>query len=730
LTTVTISTRWISRPIRSMTDLMQRLAAGDLSVTIGDSERQDEIGAMVRAVAVFRDNAVEKQVAEEALRAEKERAQQYLDIAGVVLVALDVNGNITLVNRKGLELLGYEETELMGRNWFETCLPEPLRKDVQSVFVELMAGKVEQAEYHENLVLTKSGEERIIAWRNALLRNADGKITGTLSSGEDITERVRLETIRAQAEAALITVHERMEDAQQVAKIGNWELSLADMTLEWSEEVFRIFGLDPSSTEPSIDAFWDSVHPDDRMMVQERSTQHLTSFGQDARYTYRIQLPDGTIKHLEHTGRQRCDDEGNILSVYGTIQDVTERAQADEALRESHRRLEETLSELRETQDKMVQQERLAAVGQLAGGIAHDFNNLLTAIMLYAHMPLSEPDLSPELKRSFETIFDESRHAADLVQQILDFSRRSPLHTQPFDLRPFVKEAIRMLERTIPESIHIHVEAGQETYAIDADATRIQQVLMNLALNARDAMPDGGELRIGLAHASVQPDEIPPIPEMAPGKWVCLTVSDTGSGIPLTARPHIFEPFFTTKAVGEGTGLGLAQVYGIVKQHGGHIDYETEMGEGTAFHVYLPAHQSSVEAAAGEAEFDIPVGSGETILLVEDEEQIRLGGQAVLESLGYRVLTAEDGQAALEILQTEEKVDLVITDVVMPRMGGKSLLQELRKMTPDLKTLAITGYVAQQDIAALRQDGFTGIIHKPFDMDTLASMVRQVLDAG
>ncbi|MBU0704803.1 MAG: response regulator, partial [Chloroflexi bacterium] len=364
-------------------------------------------------------------------------------------------------------------------------------------------------------------------------------------------------------------------------------------------------------------------------------------------------------------------------------------------------------------------------------------------IMLYAQMPLSKSDLPPNAIRSFETILDESRRAAKLVQQILDFSRRSPIDTSPMDLKPFIEEAIHVLERTIPESIHLRFDAGPEEYVVNGDPTRIQQVLMNLVVNARDAMPEGGDLRIALSRVEVSPGDEPPVMEMAPGEWICLAISDTGTGIPPEALAHIFEPFFTTKEVGQGTGLGLAQVHGIVAQHGGHIGMETEVGQGTTFRVYLPA-SGAEEEIVEERALSIPQGQGETILLVEDNENLREGGRDLLESLGYRVLTGANGREALEVCRTVKetrpepgrrtrpeqgrRIDLVITDLVMPEMGGKQLMQELGRTIPALKVLALTGYAMEESREELKEAGFLDVVYKPFEVDTLAQIVRWALD--
>ena len=384
-------------------------------------------------------------------------------------------------------------------------------------------------------------------------------------------------------------------------------------------------------------------------------------------------------------------------------------------------------TEQQATQARIQQQDRLAAVGQLAGGIAHDFNNLLTTIMLYAQMPLDKNELPPDTARSLQTILDESRRAATLIQQILDFSRRSSIETKPVDLKPFIQEATQVLQRTIPENISLLFEVGGGSYVINADPTRIQQVLMNLVVNSRDSMPNGGRLRISLSRVQVALDQEPPTEEMMPGPWVCLAVSDTGSGIPDEVLPHIFEPFYTTKPFGEGTGLGLAQVYGIVKQHGGHILVDTELGKGTTFRVYLPARQQT-QGSDREQELaaTAPQGNGELILLVEDNERIREAGQGILESLNYAVVTAENGQEALDLYAARD-IDLIITDVVMPEMGGLDLLQALGEREPKPKALAITGHVLEQEVETLKEAGIQAIVYKPFDLHTLAQAVYDIL---
>ncbi|MBN1976516.1 MAG: response regulator [Anaerolineae bacterium] len=405
--------------------------------------------------------------------------------------------------------------------------------------------------------------------------------------------------------------------------------------------------------------------------------------------------------------------------------------------------LDQARALLGEYEERIHQLDRLAAVGQLAGGIAHDFGNFLTTNIFHVELLRNDPRLSPELVPIVETVLDGARRTARLVRQILDFSRHTTLRSQPIDMVSFVDEIATILRRTLPESIRLVVDVSPEALVASIDPARMEQVLMNLALNARDAMPEGGELRVGLSRMEGEPGASPPIvelslaetkpAEMPAGAWVCLSVSDTGTGITEDVRLRLFEPFFTTKGEG-GTGLGLAQVYGIVRQHDGHIGVETEIGRGTTFRVYLPACDRGETGEDSHGISVAPRGRGETILFVEDEDRLREGGRAILESLGYHVLAADNGLEALEVYRSvcaegSREIDLVITDVVMPEMGGKVLVQELKKIRPGVKVLAISGYVLKDDLQVLKEAGILGTIQKPFEVDALAAATRQALDA-
>ncbi len=444
---------------------------------------------------------------------------------------------------------------------------------------------------------------------------------------------------------------------------------------------------------------------------RSRFQQEIEQKGFVRDYEVRLRKKDGTKLDCRLASTVRRANDGNILGYQGIIHDLTER-----------KRLEE----------QMQQQDQMAALGRLAGGIAHDFNNVLMTIVLYAGVLLKEPDLHPDLAPDLESILDEAREAAQLVQQILDFSRRSPIETRLVNMRALTQESVDFLQRILPETILLRLEMGADGYMVNADPSRLHQVLINLATNARDAMPEGGELRIALSRVQVRAGEESPVAGMPPGEWVCQAVSDTGTGIPPEVMAHLFEPFFTAKPKGQGTGLGLAQVYGIVKQHRGHIGVETEVGQGTTFRIYLPAQEAreAEEAPQEETVLAPPEGKGEIVLVVEDEERVRESSRKILELLGYRVLTAEDGREALEIYRSAERVDLLLTDMVMPEMGGKELIRELRKVHPHLKAVAMTGYALAEDLRELKEEGNLEVVYKPLDMNTLARVVRRALDGG
>jgi signal transduction histidine kinase/CheY-like chemotaxis protein len=386
------------------------------------------------------------------------------------------------------------------------------------------------------------------------------------------------------------------------------------------------------------------------------------------------------------------------------------------------------VTEERETQTRIQMQERLATVGQLAAGIAHDFNNILAAIVVYADLLRRDPNLMAGSQERLTIIQQQVQRAASLIRQILDFSRRSVMEQSLLDLLPFVKELDKLLRRVLPETIQIELTYQPGVYLVNADPSRLQQVFMNLAVNARDASSNGGTLKFELDQLQLEEGDSPPCPDIPPGSWNRITVKDTGEGIPPEVLPHIFEPFYTTKPVGEGTGLGLAQAYGIVKQHGGCIDAHSVVGAGTTFHIYLPA-QLPIQEDGDISNLSLETrGLGETLLLVEDDYSTREAMKTLLEDSNYRVLAAANGQEALEIYeQAADGVAMVISDLVMPVMGGVTLYQTLRERWPEVKMLFITGHPVNEKDQAMLESGNVNWLQKPFSVGVFNEAVYNFL---
>jgi two-component system cell cycle sensor histidine kinase/response regulator CckA len=387
------------------------------------------------------------------------------------------------------------------------------------------------------------------------------------------------------------------------------------------------------------------------------------------------------------------------------------------------------VTQQREVERRLQQQERLSTVGQLAAGMAHDFNNIMAVIALYAGLSLRASDLPEEMRERLQTISEQAYRASSLIQQILDFSRRAVLERGPLDLVAFLKDQIELLQRTLPEHIQIDMAYDKDEYVVNADPTRIQQVVMNLATNARDAMPEGGQLHFALERIAFGERDTPPLPEMKPGRWICLTVTDTGAGIQPEMQPHVFDPFFTTKEPGKGSGLGLPQVYGIVKQHEGYIDFATEPGQGTTFTLYLPALSVPQPPATAVESEPLPKGQGQTILVVEDEAATRRALVESLKVLNYRVLEATNGQQALEVFEQHiGAIDLVLSDVVMPEMGGKALLYALQARDPSVCVVLLTGHpLDERELEDLRALGLRSWALKPLSLEQLARVVAEAL---
>jgi PAS domain S-box-containing protein len=425
----------------------------------------------------------------------------------------------------------------------------------------------------------------------------------------------------------------------------------------------------------------------------------------------------------------------NVDLSQAALKEIEERKRAEEALRQFNATLEQQILErtqqLKLNEETLRQSQKMEVVGQLTGGVAHDFNNLLQIITGNLDVVRrSVTTESPRLRRCVESALSAARRAASLTQRLLAFSRRQPLNPKPTDVNSLIAGMSDLLHRTLGEAVEVLTVQGAGLWRIEVDPVELESAILNLALNARDAMLQGGRVTIEAVNADMEHDYSALHAEVQPGSYVIISVSDTGVGMTPSVTSRAFEPFFTTKPVGEGTGLGLSQVYGFVKQSGGHVKIYSEVGQGTSVKIYLPRLGDAVHIEVMEDERLTPEGAAEeTILVVEDDDDVRAYSVEVLRELGYRVIEAHDGPSALSLLERQFKVDLLFTDVVLPGgMTGAQVAEQARGIKPDLKVLFTTGYARNAIVHHGRLDAGVQLITKPFSMSDLAVRVRGVID--
>jgi two-component system, cell cycle sensor histidine kinase and response regulator CckA len=452
----------------------------------------------------------------------------------------------------------------------------------------------------------------------------------------------------------------------------------------------------------------EQVHPDDRKLIAEAAQEAFRGDG-GRRIEYRMRHKDGTWRVLESTASPVVNAAGQVEKLVIVNRDITARKRLEEQFRQA---------------------QKMEAVGQLSGGIAHDFNNLLGVIIGYGEILQEGLPSSHALRHSADEILSAGRRAASLTRQLLAFSRQQVLEPRVLVLNTVVSDMENMLRRLIGENIDLTSNLSPALGAIKADPGQLEQVIMNLAVNARDAMPGGGKLMIETANTEMDESFVKRYPyPVQPGPYVRLTVSDTGCGMDAKTRARIFEPFFTTKEKGQGTGLGLSMVYGVVKQSEGYIDVYSEPGMGTTFKIYLPRIDEAVTPGKAESALSSTLRGSETVLLVEDEGALRALTRNLLETCGYTVLEAKSGTEALDVSQQHSgAIDLLLTDVVMPGISGRLLADQLVQLRPQIRVVYMSGYTGQTVGAHGILDPGSLFLQKPFTRDALARKIREALD--
>jgi PAS domain S-box-containing protein len=624
----------------------------------------------------------------------------------VLMLVLDRGGRIVRMNEACEALTGYRLDEVAGRSVLDVLVPEADRERVGLAIARLLSG--EEAVEGTSLLLTRAGERREVSWATTAVPGPDGEPAFLVASGIDTTGRRRADEEIRRAEERYRTLVEQLPLIIYVDRLD--ELSSNVYT---SPQTTRILGYTPEDWLANPRLFVEILHPDDRDRVLAE-TADVRRSGRDMMTEYRVIARDGRVVWLRDGGTVILDEHGEPALIQGYLLDITEQKLGEE----ERSRLEEQLQ----------QSAKMEAVGRLAGGIAHDFNNLLTAIQGYSELALGRLETDDPQRRDIEEIRRAAERAASLTRQLLAFGRRQMLQPKVIDLNAVVADMESMLRRLIGEDVELSTDLEPNLGSVRADPGQIEQVLMNLAVNARDAMPGGGCLTISTRNGEVAVGTTRERVVIKPGPYVVLSVADTGHGMSTEVRERIFEPFFTTKEAGRGTGLGLATVYGIVKQSGGYIWVDSAPGAGSAFHIYLPLDGAECDEAEKPHErHEAPAGA-ETILLVEDEESVRSMIRRVLEEHGYTVLAAGNGEEALELAHEHaDEIDLVFTDVVMPGMNGGELVSRLRALRPDIEVVYMSGYAEASVRQGVLETGAT-YLQKPFTPSALTEVVRRVLE--
>ena len=535
--------------------------------------------------------------------------------------------------------------------------------------------------------------------RGYVVRGPDGRPRRMIGAMLDITAR-------KESEQALRDSEERLRMALDGGQIGTWDWDLRTDAIRWGGHANRVFDFEPGASPATFEAFLGLIHPEDRPALED-AVRHSIVHMVPLEIEFRAGQGGPEARWIAAQGQAYVDDRGEPVRMLGVMQDITER-----------KRLEA----------QFLQAQKMEGIGRLAGGVAHDFNNLLTAILGYVEMAGTKlPPDNPALDY-FQSIRHAAERGASLTRQLLAFARRQITEPRVVDLNQLVLHMQDLLRRVIGEDIELRIVTARDLGSVRLDPAQFEQVLMNLAINARDAMPNGGVLTIESKNVELDEHYARQHQGVSPGSYVMLAVSDTGMGMTEDVSRHLFEPFFTTKPPGKGTGLGLATCYGIVKQNGGHIWVYSEYGRGSTFKIFLPRTGEAAQMEAAPDTAHDSLSGHETILVVEDEPLVRAVSVESLQMLGYHVLEAANGDEALQVARNfSGTIDLVVSDVVMPSMSGPTLVQHLRRERPHVKVLFVSGYT---DDAIVRQgvlEPGVEFLQKPFPLAALARRIREIL---
>ncbi|EQM80969.1 hybrid sensor histidine kinase/response regulator [Stutzerimonas stutzeri] len=659
-----------------------------------------------------------------------------------LILAPDKDFTVLAANDARLRATYTRREQSVGRPVFEVSRKNPddpdefgtsvLRASLERVLRSRSPDEMAITRYDIPRPASEGGGFEVRYWSpvNVPVLGADGNVRYIIHQVEDVTDEVQ------QPDAGMLShLNERFRAALLASGTGTFNWALRDGSLHFDSALEQIFGLARGVRVASLEGFVAQVHLEDRERVRQAFEQYAD--GEDFAIEFRLAHAGTGEKWLACKAKAFCDAEGSLAYVAGACTDITARKHAEESLRISENRLRQlneelearVAAEVRErsrTEDALRQAQKMEAVGQLTGGIAHDFNNLLTGIvgsldLMQRRHARGEQDLD----RYINAAVTSAQRAAALTQRLLAFSRRQTLHLKPVDVNQLVASLEDLLHRTTGENITLETRLSAGLLPACMDANQLESAVINLVINARDAMPHGGRITVSTSSFVMgnQPD--PSKRGLTEGEYIVLSVTDTGTGMTPEVIARAFEPFFTTKPIGQGTGLGLSMVYGFIKQAKGYVQVESEPGRGSRVCLYLPVQHGEAVTPVPESE---PVlnGAGETILVVEDEPVVRSLVVEVLNDLGYQTIEAGDATEALPSLEDGQRIDLLITDVGLPGMNGRQLADVARQHRPSLKVLFATGYAESATAKDFLGKGMA-VITKPFAIEAFASKVREML---
>lgn len=616
-----------------------------------------------------------------------------LDSCPAAIIVLNPEGRVLRWNPGAERMFGYTQEEVLG--CVLPLVPASEMADFEDNMRTMLEGRTITAIPLRRR--RKDGAMRDILLSAAPVRDSQGRVVATVAAYEDVTELNEMVRSLERTRAHLF-------QAQSLASMGSWVLDFTDDSLTWSTEVHRIHGTDPATFKPTRAAFRARVHPAD-LPTLVAAVQKAQRTGEPYAVEHRLTRPDGEIRHCRLSAAPLRDESGAVVKLIGIVQDVTEYKQL---------------------QEQFLQSQKLDTVGRLAGGVAHDFNNLLTIINGHAELLLMKCQAGSAERDSLEAIHEAGLRAASLTRQLLTLGRKQPADLRRIDLNQIIEEGSRVIHRLIGEDIELEIDLDSSPLYVKADPGQIHQVLLNLAVNAREAMPKGGRMMIASRRLTGGAPSYVVGKPLRDCQWVEFSVSDTGEGIGDDTSRRIFEPFFSTKEAAKHSGLGLSTVYGVIVQHAGGITFESALGRGSTFRAALPLDNSVDEAAAPGAAAGVSA-SGARVIVVEDQPAVRAVVCSMLNALGCAVEDFASPEGALIRTADPAAVDLLITDLVMPGMDGRELVRRARQHRPGLPVLFMSGYAEPPDDSTLTRDPQADFIAKPFNPKDLAAKVGKLL---